>query len=449
MAKVAAKATTKAEGRGAEARGADPRVGGQIELVKLLFSRPEWGFLFLIVLVAEAALVTMLARAEPGTERLTAMGIFIVLQLAVLLVFWRALERLRAPAPVVPENLIAKPIPPQEAARREDLVYAPDATFAFGTPPGNWDYDVTTVAEDIARAMQAQLMGDGAPAAGGVATLQPGTLVILTERGEHRIDYEPGRSQVNGRPALGAVSESVRDQIRIFSVSKRGSMIRDVTAEQVFALMLLDMLGLRIVEIAQAPSGVGGRSTLTARGAMAMEDVRLDGAAARQVTVEVRLHVVEREAFIYVIRVLHLCEGKDAARRAQEIEAIIASVQPVSPANAAQRARQEEVVADRGWSELMGAMAPGVLAGKAATLLGRLGERGAAAITDREAADLGTLAGYAKAFPQFVPADLGADLAAVAAEAQAARAGQPQDLAARIAAMQAEQTPALEQAKPG
>ena len=82
----------------------------------------------------------------------------------------------------------------------------------------------------------------------------------------------------------------------------------------------------------------------------------------------------------------------------------------------------------------MGDLAPRVLAGKAFTLLSQFETSpGSVKVTDRQAADLATLLGYAKSFSEYVPQRLQQELEAVSEAVDRARSGHPDDLLAKIA----------------
>ena len=394
----------------------------RLDLIKVLMEHPEYGLIFLVVLAADGALFLLILRSTDPTERLVMLGIFAVLLLATLvtLVF---VVRILTPKTVVPPAMLAKSIPADEATRRSDLVYtskaAPvtpvgadeqvfaDNTFAFSQPPDGWTYELTTVEADAVRQFGQQLMGGEITESAVQLPFRAGRMVVFSAGGEHVIDYVPGRSTINGRKALGVLDERFRDQVRMFSVSKAGSLMREVTAEHVFVqlLSMFALAGVRVEEIGQEVFGDAGRSALAARCVIAVDGVTVDGQGPASFLLETRLYVVERAHYFYVLKTALMLGTAEAEGRARDIGAIIAGFQPVTPADAAERARLDLEAADASWTQAVAGVAERVLGTKATALLAQINATGV--VSARQKRDATLLAEYAAVYkdmmtPEFI-----------------------------------------------
>jgi hypothetical protein len=414
--------------------------GSNIDLIRELLKNPVHGFFFLIVIVAEGGLFLTFLRTQSDPVRYAALGAFVVLMLAAMAFFaverhrFYALERERLAAAAVPRNLVAEPIGAEAVERAADIMTSPDGTFVYSRPPENWRVVITTIEDDILQLLREQ--GLAQPESVHVLPFRAGPLVRFDESHSRRIGYLPGRSMMNGRPAIGAFNERLREQLRMYSVSKHGGMIREMTAEHVFSVVLSSLVqfGSRAVEIRAAPSGVDRRATLTARCVTTVENVLIDDQEVASAAIEALLHVVEYANFVYVIHCIHVAGAPNSAARAGEANSIVASFRAAAAANAAQREAVDREEADRFYDLVTGEQAPGVLHAKARELCRQMSTSGGVPrVDERRLEEVTLLARYAEAFPNYIPEDLREALLGLEAAAKAAFGGNPEPLAAILA----------------
>jgi hypothetical protein len=410
-------------------------LGADKGFILKLFSKPE-GFFFLVALIVEGMLFLIFIVGHTDTERLLALGGFLVV-LVILIIFFswerqrvHRLDMRKLQPRAVPESMTAAPIKTEEADRAPDLMTSEDGTFVYGRAPANWRVQKSSVEAETHAAMSQQGMAEIATET--VQKFRAGPVVIFNEVTPHEIIYVPGKSLVNGRLAFGVFNEVVTDQVGMFSVSKRGGMMRDMSPEHVFAQVVAGMVGagVKIDSIRVAPSEVGGRATLTARGILKIEHALIDGVEITSATVEVRLHVVEYSNFVYVIQT-RLIEGipTSDARRV-EMEEIIGTFRAASAANAAERERKDAAEADKSFEKVMQEGAADMLMFKAKSLLREMAvPDGVPRVTSRHVEAIKTLESYAVAFPGYVSEDDRDALQDFRERAEAAFAGQPARLA--------------------
>ena len=115
---------------------------------------------------------------------------------------------------------------------------SPDGTFVYGAPPAGWKVEIMTLDEELEIIFKEQGMGANgrrrrdAPLPGGAAgPIQP-------ETSTEKLEYLPGELLMNGRPAMGAFKEEIPDMVRMYSISKHGGLMREMTADHVFAQVL-------------------------------------------------------------------------------------------------------------------------------------------------------------------------------------------------------------------
>lgn len=280
----------------------------------------------------------------------------------------------REVAAVTPTQLVQAPIAEAEVAKQADLLIAPDGTFAFAKPGPHWDYRATTLATLTAEAF-ARDFGANAPPEAQIDTFlmyRPGRLVVLSEHEAHRISYGPN-TKVNGRPVPALVDENFQASVFIYSVGRRGLTMSEITPEHLFAIVLGgDAAANQIVEINRVPlatEGGGALTALFARTVRTFEGVSLDGVGPVTANCNMRLYVVERGYFLYVIRAAWISGTADEERTKADIEKIVDSVRMTNTAGAEDRIRQDAADADAAFDRSMKDAAPQVFMGRASALL--------------------------------------------------------------------------------
>lgn len=414
-----------------EPREAGVRLAGtNLELIRELMKNPVYGFFVLIVIVVEGALFTAFLKGETATERFVALGLFGTLILAVLLFF--AIERKRsyaleraklAPAPV-PPSMVAEPIQEEAIKRESDLHTAPDGTFVYSKPPDSWLVSFSSF-EDLAleelKRQRMERLDESRR-----MPFRAGTLVHFSSRDSTIVKFLPGKSLLNGRAVIGGMSERAESRVVMFSVSKRGGMLRDITAEHVFSHVLAGLLamGYLIEDIRDAISAIGQRTTLSARGTKRFANVIIDNMPSAAVSTETWLHVVEHENFVYVVQTMVIDGALASSRWRTEIEEIVSSFRVSSAANAAERELKDVQEADAAFDVLMTEGAAGILALKAQSVAGEIqNAEGSIHISEEQLDSIRTLEAYAISFPQYVDEAFRSHLTAFRAAAEKAFAG--------------------------
>lgn len=384
------------------------QLAGNINLIRLLVEKPELGLLFLVVLAVQPILTLVFVRSNEGWLQALALVMGFVLMAAVLLVFYKQSKK-PAPSPAVPESLLAEAVPVQAVERLDEPANAPDGTFAFRPPPTNWSVKFTTVAEDVARRVAGTLFdGTKAEDLNRKAPFQAGALVVFSENTGSEIEYVPGQSTKNGRFVVGILPETVRDEILMFSASKQGSMMRDVTAEHLLIQELgaQAQLGVRFIAIDSAPAPLSGLSTLSARGEIGLGKVRINGGAVQDIAIEMAIAIAERQGLFYIIKSIHVAGVKHAETRKGEAKAIIDSFVARPTADAESRLQADRAKADQVFENAMLEVAPGVLATITQQIIVAMMAADPPAPTSEQLVNLRRLTAYAKAFPAWVPAEM-------------------------------------------
>jgi hypothetical protein len=410
-------------------------IGSDKSFVLSLIRRSE-GFFYLLALIIEGMLFLIFLVGRTDVERLLALGGFLLFLLVLIFYYSRDRDRVHAremkklQLRTVPQSMIAAPIEPDEARQQPDLRTAPDGTFVYATPPANWKIEASTLADDLKRAMDQQAMAALVPS--GPEPFRSGPLVLFNESNGHRIEYLPGRTEINGRLAFAALNEDINEQVRMYSVSKHGGLMRDMSAEYVFGHILASLIqgGVKVETIRSAPSEVGGRATLTALGTLGLNHARIDGVEIASAAIEARLHVVEYANFFYVIqtRLVRGIESTEARRG--EIGEIVNSFRAASAANAVERERLDAKEAEENFEKLAIGAAPEILFGKAGAVIESIRASGHPVVTPKQLEQIDMLVAYAKAFPTWVPEKVVATLEKLRLDAKAALDGNQVPLAA-------------------
>jgi hypothetical protein len=415
-------------------------IGSDKNFVLALIRRSE-GFFYLLALIVEGMLFLIFLVGRTDTERLLALGGFLLFLL--VLIFYYSRERgqfheremKKLGQPAVPPSMTARPIGAAEAEGQADLRTAPDGTFVYATPPANWKITATTLADDLKQALDQQAMS--AFMSGSPEPFRSGPVVLFNESNGHRIEYLPGQSQINGRLAFGTFNEDINEQVRMYSVSKHGGMMRDMSAEHVFGHIVAALIqgGVKIETIRSAPSEVGGRATLTALGTLRLGHARIDGVEIASAAVEVRLHVVEYANFLYVIQTRVVTGIESTEARRSEIGEIVNSFRAASAANAVERERLDAEEAEKSFEAMAISAAPDILFGKAGAVIESIRASGQPRVTPKHLEQLDMLVAYAKAFPKWVPEPVRAALEELRLHAMAALDGEPAALASFLEAV--------------
>ena len=383
--------------RAPQSRGADKAF--VLELAK----KPE-GFLFLIAVIAEGMLLLIFSTDHSTVERLSALGGFTILFVILVVYYYRLrgraydLRRFELERRAVPPNMTLAAV---KAERFPDLRTAVDRTFVYAEPPANWDLSETSLEEQVGTAVKQQ----GGDASAIVLAYRAGKAVLFKERVSHRIAFLPGKSLINGRYAFGQFNIEHHDSVGMYSVSKRGGMIRDMTAEHVFAQLLAGLVGdgVKFDVIRVAPAEVGGRTTLTGGGASKLEHVAIDGLEVASAAIEARLHVVEHANLIYVIETRLLVGTPSSEERRAEVLEIVQSFRAAKTADAAKREHEDAEEADRVYEKLMHDKAGQMLLGQGGMLLQNTEMVDGVPRVDEHMRELaGQLEAYANAFPNYV-----------------------------------------------
>ncbi len=421
-------------------------IGADTNFVLKLFRKPE-GFFFLLALIVEGMLFLIFIVGRTETERLLAIaGFLFILFMLIVFFSWERhrvfkLDMQRLQPRAVPESMTAAPIKAEDADRASDLMTAGDGTFVYGVPPANWRVQQSSVEEQAKVVISLQSMEE--MAVGTEQRFRAGPIVLFTEATVHHIAYIPGKSLLNGRPAMGVLNEDLCDQVVMLSVSKRGGIVRDMPAQHVFAYNLSSLVngGLKINSIRFAPSEVNGRATLTARGTLGIQHALVDGIEMASVTLECRLHVVEYANFVYVIRTNLLDGMPTSGARRDEIDQIVQSFRAASAANAVEREKADEVEADKYFVEMMKESADAILTMKGRSLIRQMsGPNGLPRVTDKQLEAVKMLESYAIAFPDYVSEEEREALKELVECTQEAVDGQPARLAALIESVVSDET---------
>lgn len=399
------------------------------------------GLFALVALIVEGGLFLLVMLGRTDIERLLALGGFLVVLVVILVLYsferrhihFEEMKKLELRA--VPASMMAEPIAPAEAQQKANLAGAPDGTFFYAPPPANWRVEVTTTAEETRRLMDRQGM-NGLTSGLDVQPFRSGDLLLFDTLTQHHIEYAAGRSTFNGRPAFAVFDEDISDQVRMCSVSKRGGLVRDMSAEHVFGQVLAMMMqgGLKIEEVRSAPVGISGRATLTACGAITLGDVKIDGNEVSTARVEARLHIVEHETILYVIQTRLVTGLASSEARRTEIDAIIASFQPTTAADTAARERRDAEEAEASFQEVMANLGSMLLGMKAEAVIDAICAPDDPQVTAGHVGQLEQLAAYAQAHPSWVQAPLRVFLEQLLLNARQALDGNEAPLAAFLQA---------------
>ncbi len=429
----------------AEDRPDDKRLGGAAtvasdpKLLQLVLNH-RFSVLVLGILAAEGVTGSGIYRADSATERMVAESLFagvllVGFVLFALLVFRRT-EIESAAVPVVPGNLTqaATAVPAEQA---DNLLNHTDGTFAFAQPPSNWSMRTTTLLELASTTLRRQRFGVPEEL-GKRVPFKAGPMLMLREQHVYSIHYLPGRSTMNGRPVLAVLDETHSDFVQIFSVSKAGTTMRNITAEHLFALFLMEkvQIGARVTSIRENQVGAQSRTVLRASAELALDHVSIDGGPPQKATLSAQLQLVERGEFILVITSAVLCDVPSAPARLREIEAIIASITPRPTVDAEDRGRRERELSDAEWTEAVREALPGVLAAKATAIVQDAGTLEPQALI-RAAEEVAQLTAYGHAMPDLVPPELTQDLDRWSAALKAATTGDRSQMDALLAELAA------------
>ncbi|WP_299328166.1 hypothetical protein [Parasphingopyxis sp.] len=326
-------------------------IGSNIELIRELLKDPVYGIMFLVILVAEAALFYWLLISETAAERIIAGGLMIALIVVVLVVYtiergrFYRLEHLKQSSPAAPESMVRDPVQEEVASKSQDVVIAPDGTFLYTQPPKGWTVSVSNLKDMVTEALDKQKLGSLVP---DIMPYRTGGVVTFTSNDKAEIEYTPGKSSLNERPVIAVLDETYADQVNMFSVSRYGSMIHDISAEHMFVNLMAGYAtgGATIDEIADTPQGEGVRRSLSGKCSLIFNNAKINGAEVEKAVLEARLSVVVHKNFIYVIRTAHLTGLPDSDERNTEIERIVASFQAASSANTADREEKDRKKGD-------------------------------------------------------------------------------------------------------
>lgn len=401
-------------------------VGSNLDLIKVLFSRPEWGFLFLLVLVAESALLAISLVTSDRNLSYGSLAAFVVVLLGAMGLFL-ALIRRTLPIPAVATNLAAPAISTEEAERRPDLLYTSrDGTFAVGKVPPGW----TVSHSSFESFVTAAAAGQGLQFAGQAGLpFRPGELMMIKASREMDLAYIPGRTRLNGRPAVSQFPERYASQVIIFSVSRFGTLLREVPAEHLFATFLGMMASGPAPVVEVGNSVLNGHKTLTARLRLEVDDAEVNGTSVAKLIFENQLHVVERPGFTYVATAQFVVDDQNDSLE-REVRAILNSIQPTEPPDAEARLKADAAETEAAFSTIV----PGVLALKAQTLVDQMQhEDGSVRATEQQAGHMKLLADYADSLSTAVPEDLRSLIHGAAEAAAEAAQGDPAPLRTFIA----------------
>jgi len=390
------------DGRDARRLGGATTVAVDPARLKLLLDN-RTGLLFLVIFAIESVTGSAIFVTASGTERVVTLLIFALVLIATLYKLPLPIKARPAVPDIVPSNLTQA----ATAVQADNLLNHVDGTFAFARPPANWSMRITTVMEELS----GKLLGQRVPVPEELGKrclpFKAGPVLIMSEQHIRSISYLPGRSILNGRPVLAVLDENWSATVQVFSVSKAGTTMRDITAEHLFSLLMMEkaQAGFRITTIREKQVGAQSRTVLRGSAELSLENVSIDGGPPQKATIAAEMQLVERGEFILVINSAVLCGVPSAADRQREIESIIASITPRRAADAEERGREERALADAEWTESVRAMLPDVLAGKASAIVKDAGTLKPLALI-RAADHVAQLAAYGQAMPDLVPPDL-------------------------------------------
>jgi len=370
--------------------------------LKLLLDNRN-GLLVLVIFAIESVTGGAVFVAASGIERIATLLIFALVLLATLYKLPLTTATVPAMAEIVPGNLTQA----ATAEQADTLLNHTDGTFAFAQPPANWSLRIATDMEEVPGKLLGQLVPVPAELAKLCLPFKAGPVLMLSEQHICSISYLPGRSTMNGRPVLAVLDENWSATVQVFSVSKAGTTMRDITAEHLFTLLLMQkaQAGFQIKTIREKQVGGQSRTVLRGSAEMSFENVSIDGGPAQQATIAAQMQLVERGEFILVINSAVLRGVPSAADRQREIESIIASITPRRAADAEARGGEERALSDAAWAESVRAVLPDVLAGKASAIVKDAGALKPLALI-RAADHLAQLAAYGHAMEDLVPPDL-------------------------------------------
>lgn len=343
-------------------------------------------------------------------------------------------------AAITPSQLAQPPVAAAEIERRSDLLTASDGTFAFALPGQGWE-----VAERRLASLSAEGLRDFGVSETAVdisLPFQPGPVMTVKERRLHRLSFPPG-ARANGRLMFGVPDEEFFNTVIMYSTGKRGLAVADLTPEHLLATIASGdvQLGLRIGEITRAalPSGEG--VALVLRATRMFEGVNVDGAVSPPVTVNLRMHIVERGYFLFVIRAAWLSGPSLDPRVEGDVDAIINSVTLTTAATGESRARRDAEEADAKWQYALEQHLPGLLRMRASALLDQIRERhGRPPPEVLERAQRLLESATAPEFRPLLPVDLVQSVEEATALIERAAAGDAQAIAALAAKVPEEAT---------
>lgn len=419
---------TATEGAGSQT------IGSNVELVRELLKDPVYGIMFLVILVAEGALFYWLLMADTSAERIIVGCLMVALIGVVLLVYtiergrFYKLEHHKHSVSTAPESMVRDPVEEDVATQSQDVVIAPDGTFLYAQPPKNWTVSVSNLKDMVTNALDQQKLGSLVP---DIMPYRTGGVVTFTANNASELEYTPGQSLHNGRPVAAVLDETFADQINMFSVSRYGSMIHDISAEHMFVVLMAGYTtgGAKIDEITDTPTGEGVRRSLSGKCSLNFSHVKVNGVEVEEAVLEARLSVVVHKNFIYVVRTAHLTGLPDSEKRVAEIEQIVSSFQAASSANAADREAEDREKGDIEYDQVFEDLLPSAIFQKAGGILQEMETAGGTPrVTELQIARLKKLHGYAAHYDSIVPSELTDEIHTLIECAEEAFAGSPQKL---------------------
>jgi len=148
------------------------------------------------------------------------------------------------------------------------------------------------------------------------------------------------------------------------------------------------------------------------------------------VVVDLNLHLVEHENFLYVIETTLLGGGPATETHRAEIAKIVGSFRAAQAANGAEREQQDIKESDAAFARAISVIAPGLFRLKLNSLLDSMRKSGGAPlVTAGQVEALATLKASGEASPDLIPESLRKELADIHARARDALKGKPQALA--------------------
>lgn len=417
--------------------------GRDAGFVQALMSNPVYGFLMLFLFVVEFALFILIVTSSDPIQRYVSIGAFAALAIVALIAFVYVrrsdvdtermkLDRQRTHEISAPESMVVEPVEEAEAEVEINgpVNVAPDSTFLYADPPANWDVEITSL-QDIGKAELEQqgleMLVEGA----FTPPFKPGPVAAFNERQNSTLSYTAGLTAINERLTITLFDEVYCDQVTMFSISKSSVLMKSVTLPHIFSQLVAMLLagGSKIVEISEELAGSDERPSISVRAEKTIEKLSIDDVPTEKAVLEIRLSVVEHEAYFYVIQTRFLAGRPGDEDRKKQIEDIVGSFRVTRAANTQERLEADQKDADQNYETLLETTMGAQIAMRAQSLLGEMIKAGGQVyVSDEAMARMQKLVDQKPNYEEYVDQDLIDILDEFYSATLKARDGDPQDL---------------------